>query len=346
MKNQLKKFRVEAGMTQERVAQAVGVAQPSYYRWEAGQAPIPKAQLKKLAKVFKTTVDHLMGRNAPIEAAFYDESAPDELQYFGEAAVHFLGGGEPLLLSISEDAYSRLYRDLQQGLRFVVVQSLSNQTVIIRCKAISDLYFSSEAYDDFGPNEYREIYLKQHRRSLRLPDPRDWEVIEGLRHGGEMDDVDEAKVRRIEQMLKRTTDEEFDQLVAKGNVKANDVYAAKSEEVATLEQVYELATSVVCQFSTGHIRKISGAESDAIYAGFWKYLMEFEDFEDQMICFPVAGYHRSIFINTEGFDYISIPTHKWEEGRIEADAECIDAFSPDAEKPTRKRRSKAPERRS
>jgi transcriptional regulator with XRE-family HTH domain len=146
MKNQLKKFRVEAGNTQEEVAQAVGVTQPNYYRWESGRAPIPEGQLNKLAKVFNTTPDHLLGKHPPIEAAFYDESAPDELQYYGEVTAHFLGGGEPLLLSISEDAYSRLYRDLQRNLKLVAVQSLSNQIVIIRSKVISDLYFSSEAY--------------------------------------------------------------------------------------------------------------------------------------------------------------------------------------------------------
>jgi transcriptional regulator with XRE-family HTH domain len=35
MKNQLKKFRVEAGKIQEEVARAVGVTQPNYYRWES-----------------------------------------------------------------------------------------------------------------------------------------------------------------------------------------------------------------------------------------------------------------------------------------------------------------------
>jgi transcriptional regulator with XRE-family HTH domain len=192
MKNQLKKFRVEAGLTQVEVAQAVGVTQPNYYRWEAGQAPIPETQLNKLAKVFKTTRDHLLGRHPPIEAAFYDESAPDELQYYGEVTIHFVGGGEPLLLSISEDAYSRLYRDLQRNLKFVAVQSLSNQTVIVRSKATSDLFFSSEAYDDFGPSEHREIYLNQYKRSLQLPDPRDWDIIENLCH-----DLDAVLARRM-----------------------------------------------------------------------------------------------------------------------------------------------------
>jgi hypothetical protein len=71
-------------------------------------------------------------------------------------------------------------------------------------------------------------------------------------------------------------------------------------------------------------------------------LLEFEDFEDQMICLPAEGYHRSVFINTDGFDYISIPTHKWEEGRIEANAESIDAFSPEQTEEEEEEEEEAP----
>jgi transcriptional regulator with XRE-family HTH domain len=195
VKNQLKKFCAEAGKTQEEIAHAVGVTQTKLLSLGGWPSCNSGGQLDKLARVFKTTPDHLLGRHPPIEAAFYDESAPDELQYYGEVTVHFLGGGESLLLSISEDAYSHLYRDLQRNLKFVAVQGLSNQTVIIRSKAISDLYFSSEAYDDFGPHKYREIYLKQYKRSPQLPDARDWDIIESLCHDVGIEDFDETARR-------------------------------------------------------------------------------------------------------------------------------------------------------
>src|SRR5258708_4220714 len=151
MKTKLKQFRVAAGMTQAKVAAAVGVAQPNYHRWEVGTAPVPEAKLKKLAKVLKTNPEALLGRHPPIRASVYDNSVSDDLSYYGEVAIHFCGGGKPLLLSISEDAFIRLHRDLQSDTSFVTVQSLANQTVTIRTKAVSDLYFSSEAYDDYGP---------------------------------------------------------------------------------------------------------------------------------------------------------------------------------------------------
>ena len=42
MKTKLKQFRVQAGLTQAKVAEAVGVSQPNYQRWEASSAPIPE----------------------------------------------------------------------------------------------------------------------------------------------------------------------------------------------------------------------------------------------------------------------------------------------------------------
>src|SRR5687767_14829199 len=113
MRAKLKQFRVAAGMTQAAVAAAVGVTQPNYHRWESGSAPIPQGKLKKLAKVLKASPEAILGKHPPIEAGFYDDSVGDDLNYYGEVSIHFLGGGVPLLLSISEGAFSRLHRDLQ-----------------------------------------------------------------------------------------------------------------------------------------------------------------------------------------------------------------------------------------
>ena len=56
-----------------------------------------------------------------------------------------------MLLTISEDAFARLHSDLQGDAPFFTVESMANQTVVVRTKAVSDVYFSSEAYDDYGP---------------------------------------------------------------------------------------------------------------------------------------------------------------------------------------------------
>ena len=44
MKSKLKKYRLLARLTQTEVAEAVGVSQPTYQRWESGANSVPKAK--------------------------------------------------------------------------------------------------------------------------------------------------------------------------------------------------------------------------------------------------------------------------------------------------------------
>jgi transcriptional regulator with XRE-family HTH domain len=326
--NKLKKFRVTAGKTQAEVAKAVGVSQPNYHRWEAGQAAIPEAQLKKLSKALKTTPEALLGRHPPMEALIYNDEHPD-LSYYGDVAIHFRGGGKPLVLAISETEYSSLHRALQMDTPFVSVRSLANQTVAIRTKAISDLYFSSEAYDDFGPEH--DTY---EHAPVQIPDPRDWEIIECLAtddDAGLAEDFAEADVKRVEKMI-MITDEQYKQLVTDGHIKPEDLESERAKNQAETELALSLARDIKYQFSTGQQRIVSYVnEENDIFSAFEDLLEGSELFDDALIRFSAEGYHRAIFINKEALDYVSIPTHKFEAGRVEADAEAIDAAAPDAD---------------
>jgi transcriptional regulator with XRE-family HTH domain len=321
--NLLKKIRVKAGITQAKLAEAVGVTQPNYQRWEAGNAPIPDEKLKKLAKVLETTPETLLGRYAPISAAFYDDTAQKHLQYYGEVAVHFQGGGEPLLLSISEEAHSNLFRDMQDGRKFVTVKSLANQMAVIRTTAISDLYFSSEAYDDFGPEHGTYEHI-----SLQLPDPRDWAIIESLESmaAGDMldDEFDPVAVKRIETMLETTTDEEFKQLVDGGRIKLEAVEKTRAKERAAVDRIFELANNVVYQLSIGQKRRISVYDDEDLYGAFWAVVESDNDDDDRIVVFQAEGYDRTVFINMDAVDYVSIPIHKYEAGELESNAEVIE----------------------
>jgi hypothetical protein len=113
------------------------------------------------------------------------------------------------VLSISEKAFSGLHDDLQLNQAFVTVKSLTNQTVAIRTKAIADLYFSSEAYDTYGPEH--DTYTNH--ASLQMPDSRDWEIVEALEHDIDPEDFDRADVQRVQRMI-MITDEPYAQLVA------------------------------------------------------------------------------------------------------------------------------------
>jgi transcriptional regulator with XRE-family HTH domain len=317
MKTKLKQFRVRAGMTQAKLGKKVGVTQPNYQRWESGSAPVPKEKLEKLAKALKASPEALLGKHPPIEARFYDDSAGDDLNYYGEVAVHFCGGGAPQLLSISEEEFSNLHKHLQLNTAFVTVKSLANQTVAIRTKAISDLYFSSEAYDTCGPEHEQDTYTDH--VSLQMPDPRDWEIVEALAHGGDLEDFDQGDVQRVQQMI-MITDEQYAQLVAEGAIKPEDLENERKKNQEATDRIFRLASTTTYQLSTGQRRDVYVDGDEALYNAFHE-LTEFDggDPADDMIVLSAEGSHRIAFINKTSLDYVSIPTHRYEAGRVEAE---------------------------
>ncbi|MBY3334400.1 helix-turn-helix transcriptional regulator [Rhizobium laguerreae] len=321
--NRLKHFRVMNAETQTQAAKAAGVTQPTYQRWETGKAEIPKSHLVKLAKHFKTNELELLGRHPPKKAAFYDDEAPLDLQYYGECAVHFGGGGDPLVLSISEAAYAQTYRELQSNKRFIVIKDLGNRTVAIRHKAISEFYFSSEAYDTYGPDhdDYKQA------TPIQMPDTRDWAIVEAILDeedtGGDYtSDFAKDDVERVQRQI-MITDEQFDELVAKGAIKPEDLAIERAARAVETEEIMALAHTVTVQFSTGKRRKIAYVDCNLFecieplidvnfpYSGN-------DDDEPNMIRLPYEGYHRTAFFNPDALDYISFPTHKIEEDEIES----------------------------
>lgn len=320
MKPRLKQFRVEAGLTQAKLAEAVGVTQPNYQRWEAGAAPVPQAKLKKLASVLKTSPEAIQGKHAPIETSLYDDSVSDELSYYGEVAIHFCGGGKPLLLTISEDAFARLHRDLQGQATFVSVESLANQTLAIRTGAIADVYFSSEAYDNFGPED--DSY--DDRVSLQLSDPRDWEIIESLAFDEVgIEDFDPTQVERIRQQI-MITDEQYDKLVADGRIKAEDLEIERARNRVVTDRIFNLASMTTYQLSTGRRRTVYVDDRQALFRAFWEVVDQNDGTVDDMIRLEAEGRHRIIFINKGALDYVSVPTHQLDDGRVEVDAVALE----------------------
>jgi transcriptional regulator with XRE-family HTH domain len=320
MKTKLKQFRVRAGMTQAKLAKRVGVTQPNYQRWESGSVPVPEEKLKKLAKALETTPEALLGRHPPIEARFYDDSAGDDLNYYGEVAIHFCGGGAPLLLSISEKAFSSLHGNLQLNQAFVSVKSLANQTVTIRTKAIADLYFSSEAYDTYGPEH--DTYTDH--ASLQMPDSRDWEIVEALEHDIGLEDFDRADVERVQRMI-MITDEQYAELVADGHIKPEDLENERKKNQKETDRIFKLASTTTYQLSTGQRRDVYVDNAENLYDAFYE-LIEFDGGEpaDDMIRLPAEGRHRIVFISKSALDYVSIPTHKYEAGSVEAAASALE----------------------
>ena len=323
MGNKLKHFRVGEGATQTAIAEAVGVSQPTYQRWEAGLVDVPEAKLAKLAKVLKTTKEALLGRHPPIKAAFYDNAAPESLQYYGELAVHFLGGGESLLLSISEEARGNLFRRPGRASKFLILKDLGNRTVAIRNRAVSDLYLSSEAYDDYGP-EHRHPGYKD-GTPIQFPDPRDWEIIERLACGDtDLEDFLSEDSERIKSAI-LITDEQYKKLESDAVIKVEDLDDEKVKNAEFTDQIFEMATSIVYQLSTGQRRTVDVTHCE-LYKAFSDFVEEDgEHFdENSSIVLQSEGYHRAIFINPDAVDYISIPTHLLEQSKDNVFAAILD----------------------
>ncbi|MBB5941220.1 helix-turn-helix transcriptional regulator [Xanthomonas sp. 3307] len=322
MAHKLKQFRVKAMLSQAKLAKAVGVSQPNYQRWESGAAPIPKDKLAKLAKILKTNPDALLGRHPPVLAGFYDKSVGEDLNYYGEVAVHFAGSGAPLLLSITDGAFSRLHRALQQQPSFVTVESLSNQTVVIRANSIADVYFSSEAYDDFGPEH--DSYVDH--ASLQMPDARDWEIVEELSFDGDLSAFSAEDVKRVSKAV-MITDLQYKTLVAEGKIKPDELESEVQKNAIETEKIFERATHIKYQLSNGKQRTAHISDDKELFDSFYELIDFSENFDDarsKLIRIPIEGWHRIAFINSAAIDYIILPTHRFERGRTETDASMLD----------------------
>ena len=67
LKDNIKKARLDAGLTQKEVGEKLGVAQAQYARWENGGRNPKDETVEKLAKIFNTSFETLKGRDDGLE---------------------------------------------------------------------------------------------------------------------------------------------------------------------------------------------------------------------------------------------------------------------------------------
>ena len=88
------RYRRELGLTQEGLAQRLGVTNQAVSKWESGQSCPDIALLPQLADLFGITLDELFGREAPkAEPAPAELSWPDDgvlrvILYAGHTRIH------------------------------------------------------------------------------------------------------------------------------------------------------------------------------------------------------------------------------------------------------------------
>lgn len=191
------------------------------------------------------------------------------------------------------------------------MDSLDNRAICLRRDAINDIYISSEAYDDYGPEGNRAYkgYLGVN------PDDDFWDIIESSEDPSFAEEI--YGVDRVKEVLDSVfiSDEDIKDLVAKGDIKKEDYEKTKKETNEEAERFYERATETKWQFSNGVIRSEYVYKDEEIEKTFY-WLEDENDDYNEPIHISVEGYHKSIFILKDSIDYISAPLHKYNKGQL------------------------------
>lgn len=299
MRSRLKKLRLAAGMTQAGVADAMGISQPNYQRWESGTAQVPEGKLKKLARVLGTSADQILGRPAAFDRIGINREVGDDRTYYGEVAVHFTDGNA-LLLPISELARDSLHYQFQGNSEFVVAESLDNRIVFVRREAVADVYFSSDAYGDSGPGEYPG-------HMGIWPDDRFWHIMEHMDTPEDLaEDFDAGEIRSALRQIGMG-------VTRKG--KRNPGTQGDPSSTDAVERFFERATNTYWQLTGGTLRREYVFDNLVLFEAL-NCLQDPDEAED-MILLPIEGYHRSIQIRKAAVAYISVPKHKFHAGGVE-----------------------------
>ena len=74
----IKTCRQQAGMSQEKIAELVGISRQAVTKWETNQSAPSTENLFKLAEIFGTTVDLLLPEKTADDKAPTEASAPTE----------------------------------------------------------------------------------------------------------------------------------------------------------------------------------------------------------------------------------------------------------------------------
>lgn len=206
-----------------------------------------------------------------------------------------------------------------QDAPFVKVESLDNRMIFVRRDAVSDSFFSSEAYDDYGPevDRYDEVLGI-------FPDDDFWRVAEAFDYLSDVEDAFDPEFLADAKAKLMLTDAELDELIAKGSVKPEDRQKVRAEVEERTEKFIALARNVTWQMGSC-LREALAPDGRQLFERFG-WLEEDPDAHERPLFLITEGYHRTIVINPNALDYICIPAHKLREGEIEeAEAELKDA---------------------
>lgn len=246
MKNNLKWLRVTADKSLTEVAAAVRVSADVYASWEAGAQSIPPLNLRLLASILNSTEEEILASDAP--SSMEDELVDPTLSsrtYAGDLVVEFVGDGDPIAFSLSQDERDSFEYQALHSDHFFVLRSLSNETVAIRKMAVSRAIFTPNPSVDSILRESRHFAAEA---NLHLPDDRDWEIIEAIAKKDPylLLNFEPKDVVRIHSTINNA--------VASCRARNSEVRRKKREHVRSI--IFAKATNVIVQMSTGHVQSI------------------------------------------------------------------------------------------
>lgn len=295
-RTKLKDLRAAAKLTQAQLAKKVGVSQPHYRRWEAGELPVPEHQLAVLAKALKVEPERLLA--APLKLVERPKRTDDDT-YCGEVTVHFKGGGKPLLLQVSNQQARQVYARMQSDDFFISFDTMNNQRVALRLAAIADLYISDEIADTYGPADDTEDYASVPDNDLRAED---WPLL--WRYDASDDDMTDEEHDHIQALLDRAEELE------KG---AHD----RLRKVAT-QITYQLSNGVSRSISAGmlggdELRLYQSVEGLTVSGDIWP-----EEGGQNFVVIALSDGEQTAFVNPGALDYLIVPKHMHDIGFEEA----------------------------
>ncbi len=311
----LKDYRLAAYISQVDIAAQLGVSYEAYQRWESGLIPVPKSKLEQLAIILKVSVEDILKEDLLPGQTRNDEAVRAGLENYGKVAIHFAGRGAPLLLSISKIAFSRLKHDLEEhDCEFLIVESQSNQSVIIRSGAVSDIFLHQEIHGIVAleADEY------ENHAAYENVELNDWAIVASIAQGDtDIEDFEPADVERVRRTISAPNIDNK-QLIRTQKVKKKDLKLRKKAVQNRTISIFQLATEMTYQASNGTRRNILVQDACDVFEAFCGYIDLSKRFPDETrIELRMNDGEENIYINKSTFDYISIPTHLFECGRVD-----------------------------
>jgi transcriptional regulator with XRE-family HTH domain len=325
MINELKQRRLSLNMTQAQISTAVGVLKAEYQQWEKGLSPVPKDKHAKIASIFGMPVSKLFGDRHDAQLAKRTSVFFDPGQNYGVAAFHFIGGGKPLLLCISEEEYANQRRYESDYEPWMIVHGMCNETVAIRKASIADMCYCSAEECEFGfASEIYETFPV-----IRVNTIGDWTIIEAIADGFSTDRFDGQDVARVQALLAVHSDEDFARMVSNGQINPSNVEQAKEKERQKLQRVLANSKNLTYRLSNGKIRTETLFDDREVYDAIdLLRRLEYDDEVPSLIHIGVDSYERAVLVNPNALDYLSAPTHHYGRGHDDHRKDHPDGWLP------------------